>query len=89
MLEAYSAYRPSVGYLQSMNFLVAFLLCVSGGNEKQAFWFLVAILDHSEKPIPFDGIQGFYQRDFPLYQLYVKVFMQLFKEYIPDLYRNF
>ena len=47
------------------------------------------MLDHSQNPIPFDGMQGFYKKDFPLYQLYVKVFMNLFKEYIPDLYHKF
>jgi len=34
VLDAYSVYKPEVGYCQSMNFLAAFLLLNSGGNEK-------------------------------------------------------
>lgn len=47
VLEAYSVYRPDVGYCQSMNFLAGFMLLVSGGEEKQAFWLLYSMLEKS------------------------------------------
>jgi len=50
-----------------MNFMVAFILMVSGGNEKQTFWFFYAILEKEEgEGIPFDGLTGLYMENFPL-----------------------
>lgn len=47
ILEAYSVYRPDVGYCQSMNFLAGFILMISGGLEKDSFWFFNALLEKS------------------------------------------
>lgn len=49
VLEAYSVYKPEVGYCQSMNFLAGFILMVSGGQEKETFWFFYAILEKSHQ----------------------------------------
>jgi hypothetical protein len=40
-LKAISLYFPGVGYTQGMNFIVAFLLIINGGNEEEAFWSFV------------------------------------------------
>ena len=74
VLEAYSVYRPDVGYCQSMNFIVGFTLMVSGAEEKETFWFIYSILEKSHEQIPFDGLKGFYQSEFPLLIQYLKVF---------------
>jgi len=44
-----------------MNFLAGFILMISGGQEKQTFWFLNAILEFSKEAIAFDGLAGFYK----------------------------
>jgi hypothetical protein len=49
-----------------MNFLAGFILMVSGGHEKQTFWFFHAILEKSHQQIPFDGLSGFFEEEFPL-----------------------
>jgi hypothetical protein len=66
VLEAYSVMNPQAGYVQSMNFIVGFVLLISGAKEKETFWFFNSILEKSLEPIPFDGLQGFYQDNFPL-----------------------
>jgi hypothetical protein len=89
ILEAYSVKVPDVGYCQSMNFMVAFVLVISGGNEKESFWFFTAILERSHEQIPFDGLRGFYESDFPLLHQYMSVFNALFKEWLPELWGHF
>jgi hypothetical protein len=89
VLETYSVYRKDVGYCQSMNFVVAFILLVSGGDEKQTFWFFFSILEKSHASIPFDGLAGFYQCGFPLLMQYQAVFKDLFAELMPALHQHF
>ncbi len=72
-----------------MNFLVGFILCVSGGNEKQTFWFFYSILEKSQQEIPFDGLSGFFETEFPVLMQYLSVFKELFEEFINDLYHHF
>ena len=38
VLQAYSVYNEKVGYCQSMNFIVGFILLMCKGNEIEAFW---------------------------------------------------
>jgi len=72
-----------------MNFLVGFILCVSGGNEKESFWFFYSMLEKSQQEIPFDGLSGFFETEFPLLMQYLSVFKELFEEFINDLYLHF
>ena len=44
VLGAYSVNDEIVGYCQSMNFMVGFLLMVSGGREKETYWVFNALL---------------------------------------------
>ena len=44
ILTAYAAHDPVMGYVQSMNFIAAFLL-LAGLAEEDAFWCLVALVD--------------------------------------------
>lgn len=73
VLHSYSIYTPKVGYCQSMNFIMGFILSVNGGIEREAFWLFAAMAKtsnmHHDLP-KFDGLRGFYKKDFPLLQQY-------------------
>ena len=43
ILRAYAAHDSATGYVQSMNFMTAFLL-LAGVSEEDAFWCLVALV---------------------------------------------
>ena len=60
VLMAISNYFPQVGYCQGMNFLVAFLLLISGGNELETFWLFVAIARNPEF-----YVLGMFESNFP------------------------
>jgi len=49
ILQAIAVYKPKVGYCQSMNFLVGFLLMISGSHEKEVFWVFAALLSKTER----------------------------------------
>jgi hypothetical protein len=67
VLQAYSVYKPDVGYCQSMNFVVGFMLMANGGNEHEAFWMLSAFGQRNVVNSPkFEGLDGFYSPHFPL-----------------------
>lgn len=46
VLAKFSSAYPDVGYCQGMNFVVGFMLIVSGGNEIECFCMLEAIIYH-------------------------------------------
>lgn len=48
ILTAYSLRNPSVGYCQSMNFLVATLLLFC--EEREAFWILATLIEDKLSP---------------------------------------
>ena len=82
VLRAYSVYNDKVGYCQSMNFVVGFIMLINGGNEKEAFW-MFAALAHTTKGSRdlriFEGLRGFYKKHFPLLQLYFYQFDHIFE----------
>jgi hypothetical protein len=43
VLKAFSVYDEKVGYCQSMNFLIGFILLMSGGNERESFWLFASL----------------------------------------------
>ena len=52
-----------------MNFILGFILAMNGGNEREAFWLFASMSKTSNMAhdIPkFDGLKGFYKKDFPL-----------------------
>lgn len=69
ILQAFSVYNEKVGYCQSINFVVGFILLINGGNEKEAFWLFAALTKtsnlSSDEP-KFEGMRGFYKKHFPL-----------------------
>ena len=44
ILKAYSFYIEKVGYCQSMNFIVGFILLIACGNESDSFWFFCSLI---------------------------------------------
>ena len=81
VLKAIAIYLPNVGYCQGMNFIVAFLLLVNGGNEQEAFWFFVGLARSHDYLL-----MGFFERNFPLLNLYHHVFYEVFKRELPNLH---
>lgn len=81
VLKAISLYLPNVGYTQSMNFLVAFLLLVSGGNELESFWaFITLARDHRFL------MMGFFEKGFPLLKFYIYMFYEMLESEMPTLH---
>ncbi len=80
-----------------MNFLVGFILLVSGGQEKDSFWLFASMLKstpmytiNSNPYEPkFEGIKGFYKKGFPLLQLYFYQFEAIFEDTLPELFQHF
>ena len=81
VLKAIAIYLPNVGYCQGMNFIVAFLLLVNGGNEQETFWFFVGLARSHDYLL-----MGFFERNFPLLNLYHHVFYEVFKKELPKLH---
>lgn len=72
VLKSISLYFPGVGYTQGMNFLIAFLLVISGGKDEEAFWSFVFL----GKNLHYQ-ILGFFEDGFPLAFFYVYMFEQV------------
>lgn len=92
ILQAFSVYNEKVGYCQSMNFLVGFILLMNGGNEKEAFWFFSTLTKTSkigQDQGKVEGLRGFYKKNFPLLQQYFYQFDQVFQYELPELHRHF
>ncbi len=91
-LQVYSVYNDKVGYCQSMNFVMGFIMLINGGNEKEAFWLFAALTKtsnlSSDQP-KFEGLKGFYKEDFPLLLQYFYQFDYIFQQELPELYRHF
>ena len=82
-LKAVSLYFPNIGYVQGMNFIMGFLLMLSGGNEIEAFWAFVTLFrDHRFL------MMGFFERDFPLLEFYLYVFYSILEEEMPLVHRH-
>jgi hypothetical protein len=48
------------GYAEGLDLLISFFLLVSGGNEKETFWFLNSVLMMTQHIVPFDGLVGLF-----------------------------
>lgn len=82
-LKALSLYFPNIGYVQGMNFLMGFLLLISGGNELDAFWgFVTLIRDHRFL------MMGFFEKGFPMMDFCLYVFYTVLEEEIPLVYHH-
>jgi len=83
VLKAVSLYLPNIGYAQSMNFIAAFLLLVSGGNELEAFWMFITLAkDHRFL------MMGLFESGFPLLDFYTYVFYRVLEEELPEVYEH-
>ena len=87
ILRAYSIYNNNVGYCQGMNFLVGFLLIISGFREEEVFWVFVAIMENQNKWDKFkiEGLKGVYSNYFPLLQQMNELFRVMLINKLPNL----
>jgi len=80
VLKAIANNFPRIGYCQGMNFVVGFLLLISGGNENDAF----CLFQRMGLDTRFH-ILGLFENNFPLVNLYCFIFWKLMKENHEDL----
>ena len=75
-----------------MNFIVAFILMISGSREKEAFWFFAGLLTKSNVGSPQSltitdmcGISGFFKSGFRDLLEQIRIFHIYFKKHLPKL----
>lgn len=92
-LRAYAMYNPEVGYTQSINFVMGFILIVNGGRDEEAFWQFIAISNQNNNYGNIKNFEGgvseFYCDNFPLYCQFAFQFNTLFEQHIPNLKAHF
>ena len=81
LLKAICYNFPKIGYCQGMNFVVGFLLIITGANETDASWIFESLALN-----PAIHIIGLYEKDFPLLYLLVHIFWRRLQKEIPELY---
>ena len=74
VLTAYAAHDPVMGYVQSMNFIAAFLL-LAGLREEDAFWCLIALVDRV--------VPGYFSEGMAAAKLDQRVFARLLHIHLP------
>lgn len=79
-LKALANNFPRIGYCQGMNFVVGFMLLISGGNEAESF----NLFQKMGLDLRFH-VLGLYENNFPLVSLYVFIFWRLLEETDQDL----
>lgn len=67
-----------------MNFVVAFILLINGGNDEDAYWMMRALTEKHE-----GKFAGLYQDGFPLYFDLMTVFNRLLEQRNPRLASHF
>ena len=82
VLGQFASAYSEVGYCQGMNFIAAFILLVSGGNEVESFCMLEAIIYHF-------NIRNFYTENMPELKKYLAEFDCLFQKNYKLLYIHF
>ena len=76
VLTAYAAHDPRTGYVQSMNFLAAFLL-LAGVSEEDAFWSLCALVNVV--------VPGYFSEGMASAKLDQRVFSRLLHAHLPGV----
>jgi hypothetical protein len=74
--------RVDVGYCQSLNFVAAFMLLISGGNEIEVFYMLCEIVDKFH-------LDGVYKEGMPYLPTLLSTFNRVFEIKMPMLYEHF
>lgn len=76
ILSKYAQKHPGVSYCQGMNFLVGFMLMVSGGREVEVFYMLEDLME---------SFQGFYMPGFPYLRQCLYVFSHMVQKRLPQI----
>lgn len=82
VLGKFAGEYPVLGYCQSMNFIIGFLLIVSGGSESEVFSFTKVLFTKYD-------LFGFFQGDLEFLRETVLVFDQLFRKKLNSLWKHF
>jgi len=83
VLKAISIYFPNIGYTQSMNFLVGFMLLINGGNELEAFWMFITLARDQRFML-----MGLFEKDLPLLDFYIYTFYELLQKEMPAVFEH-
>eukprot|EP00922_Rhytidocystis_sp_ex-Travisia-forbesii_P050861 GHVS01075548.1.p1 GENE.GHVS01075548.1~~GHVS01075548.1.p1 ORF type:complete len:175 (+),score=17.06 GHVS01075548.1:370-894(+) len=86
VLNAFAAFKPQIGYCQSMNFLAAMLLLFM--DEELAFWCLVQMLDSSSSEHGMK-LAGYYSVGMEGLRRDMQVLEMIMKHKLPRVLRNF
>ena len=79
MLQAFSKYDASIGYVQGMNFIVGALLLHC--SEEITFWLFVALIeDYEMRDIYMEGLPGHIKHS--------SLITQLMETHLSDLYEH-
>jgi Rab-GTPase-TBC domain len=82
VLGKFSTAYPSVGYCQGMNYIVGFLLMISGGNEEEVYSFFISLCEEF-------NLFDVFSEDMRELHKNLYVFNILFEETFPKLFNHF
>ena len=82
ILGKFSTQYPKVGYCQGMNYIIGFLLMISGGLEQEVYSIFVCLCKE------FNLFEFFCEEMHELHKN-LWIFDKIFKEYFPKLYSHF
>lgn len=81
VLSKFASIFPEIGYCQGMNFIVGFLLLVSGGSEIEVFHFLVSLFNTF-------SLENFFSEGLEKLKQYVWVSKKILEKSNPKLFKH-
>lgn len=82
VLSKFATQYPKVGYCQGMNYVIGFLLMVSGSKEEEVYLFFVRLCEE------FNLFEAF-SEDMKELRKNMWIFDKMFEKYFPKLYNHF
>jgi len=85
ILTIFSMYCPNVGYCQGMNFVVGFMLIISGFQEEDTFWTFTSLMKNKiqNDSLQVNGLEGLYSENFPLLRILQELFNSMLTKISP------
>jgi hypothetical protein len=82
VLAKYATAHPVVGYCQGFNFIVGFMLLISGGNEVETYYLFQSLIQEFE-------LESMYSGQMTALKRWLFVFTHLFTTKLPNLQQHF
>lgn len=82
VLQAYSIFRPDLGYVQGMSYVAASII-LHYGNEFDTFMLFANMLNREQQ------LFNFYSFDMDKVNVVYNIFMRLMREKLPRMHENF